>query len=121
MRLTQTEAQPAVTRQSVSMGSPLSHRIYRSRAFTLVRPIWRLGKRSYHGFQDRVFGGVSHQCGPATIRVPSEYSYLWRAREQYPETEPLTRVHEWCLSHPTGTVLDVGSEIGRFSLLALSA
>lgn len=93
-------------------------RAYRSPALGWARPLWRLGKRSFHAARNRALGGVPCRCGPVTVRVPSEYARLWAAEEKYPEPEAMGRAIAWFDRHPGGTFVDVGCSVGRYARLA---
>ena len=79
--------------------------------------LWNCLRSPYHRVLNAC-GGVN-VCigGAATVRMPAEYAGVnW---EDYgPETIRVFR--DWVVRHPNGCVLDVGSSVGIFSLVALS-
>ncbi len=93
---------------------------YRSPALGWFRPAWRASKRAWYGSVNTFLGGRRHRFGPAAVRVPAEYSHLWRTRSAAYEEAAAARVVAWCRANPTGVFLDVGSEIGQYSTAALT-
>jgi len=79
--------------------------------------LWRCLRGPYHRVLNAC-GGVN-VCvgGVAAVRMPAEYAGVnW---EDY-EPETMRVFGEWVTAHPNGCVLDVGSSVGIFSLVALS-
>lgn len=93
---------------------------YRSSYFAWGRPVWRFVKQTYHRSVNLVHGGAAVSLGSTEVFIPSEYSSLWAAREQFSEELALGRVADWCRKSPGGTFVDVGADIGSYSLLALA-
>jgi FkbM family methyltransferase len=94
--------------------------LYRSPYLAWMRPGWRFGKHTYHACINSAFGGASFRIGSYSVRIPSEYASIWAEREEYREDEAVARVIDWCTRHPDGRFIDVGADIGKYSLLALS-
>ncbi len=80
--------------------------------------IWRLGRTSYYRYLDTSKNGVPIRLGRSiTVGVPAEFSGgNWEAYE----TPAVNRFISWLRENPHSVILDVGCEIGFYSLLALS-
>jgi len=82
-----------------------------------VEGLWKFLRGPYQRVLNAC-GGVN-VCigGEATVRMPAEYAGVnW---EDY-EPETMSVFRDWVVQHPNGCVLDVGSSVGIFSLVALS-
>jgi FkbM family methyltransferase len=81
--------------------------------------LWRLVRKPYIRCLDLLGQGTSVRLGGCLARIPAEFSgaCLW---EEY-EPEPVAALVGWVREHPTGLVLDVGCEIGLYSVAALAA
>ena len=82
--------------------------------------LWNVVRPTYQRLLDPCRKGVAIKLGnTAKIRMPAEFtsSANW---ESY-EPAAIKRASEWLMDHPEGLLLDVGSAIGIYSLLALSA
>lgn len=94
-------------------------RAYRSPLLSWLRPLWRSSKWCCHQFVNRMLGGRKHSVGSVVVRVPSQYSGLWAKRHS--EDAATDRFVKWLHEHPDGLLLDIGCEIGMYTMLALSA
>jgi len=82
--------------------------------------LWNMVRPTYHRLLDPRRKGVAIMlANAAKVRMPAEFTSCanW---ESY-EPEAIKRASQWLLDHPQGLLLDVGSAIGIYSLLALCA
>lgn len=80
--------------------------------------LWSLLRKPYQGFLNAGGGAEVRVGGYAKVRMPAEYAGVnW---EDY-EPENVRVLTDWVAANPDCCVLDIGSSVGIFSLLALSA
>jgi len=75
-------------------------------------------KDAYYALQDPLRRGVALAIGGKSIRVPARF-----ARPPWTNYEPgaTRRVAAWFEAHPDGALIDVGSSVALYSLLALAS
>lgn len=104
----------------------LLYKLYNTPAGRCVRPVWRGAKwlrrsviDSYRSLVvDRITGGAVVTMGSHHLRLPARIAALWTARAGYDEEPAFNAFLEWCCAHPTGLVLDIGCEIGKYAVFA---
>lgn len=80
--------------------------------------LWALLRKPYHKFLNAGGGAEVRVGGCVKVRMPAEYAGVnW---EDY-EPENVRVFTKWVAANPDCHVLDIGSSVGIFSLLALSA
>jgi FkbM family methyltransferase len=105
------------------MNRSLLHRLYQSRALSWGRPVWRLaralGRRIGYSVRDPFDRGLSRSFGGHPVTVPVEFAGYWRAHYTNYEFPAARALGAWFARHPNGLLLDIGCELGQYSLLAL--
>jgi FkbM family methyltransferase len=96
---------------------------YRSSAMAWFRPIWRLMKAAcvscWHFLRDPLDRGIQLCFGGHPLRVPVEFANRWASEYVNYEFTAAETFARWVATKQNPLILDVGCELGQYSLLAL--